>query len=218
MSRRLITGILCCSLPARPRGARGPGVARLPAGERDHRDRRRRRREQRANSIPRGVAVDPVTHDMFLAGMFSEGRLHKWDGKTGAETVFGREDFFGYFGMVVDPNNHDVYALNATSKRMEKYFPSGKKGAPAFFATEANGNPALGPEGHFFIPKSPGKFENTILPGGEGGMVGLSHGGETARHHRLLRVSSRADHERGRWRSGWTRMATSSSRTGKTIA
>ena len=110
--------------------------------------------------------------------MFSEGRLHKWDGKTGAETVFGREDFFGYFGMVVDPNNHDVYALNATSKRMEKYFPSGKKGAPTFFATEANGNPALGPEGHFFIPKSPGKFENTILPGGEGEIVEYSHGGE----------------------------------------
>ena len=101
---------------------------------------------------------------MFLAGMFSEARLHKWDGKTGVETVFGREDFFGYFGSVVDPNNHDVYALNATSKRMEKYFPSGKKGAPAFFATEANGNPALGPEGHFFIPKSPGKFENRSFP------------------------------------------------------
>ena len=177
MSRRLIKGILCSAFLlalAAPAAQASLGyqpvneITAIGVGEGNN----------RGEFFPRGVAVDPVTHDMFLAGMFSEARLHKWDGKTGVETVFGREDFFGYFGMVVDPNNHDVYALNATSKRMEKYFPSGKKGAPAFFATEANGNPALGPEGHFFIPKSPGKFENTILPGGEGEIVEYSHGGE----------------------------------------
>jgi hypothetical protein len=177
MSRRLITGVLCSAFLL----ALVAPVAHASSGYQPVNEITAIGVAEGGNKgefYPRGIAVDPVTHDMFLAGMFSEGRLHKWDGKTGAETVFGREDFFGYFGMVVDPNNHDVYALNATSKRMEKYFPSGKKGAPTFFATEANGNPALGPEGHFFIPKSPGKFENTILPGGEGEIVEYSHGGE----------------------------------------
>jgi hypothetical protein len=132
---------------------------------------------QQGEFLPRGLAVDPATHDLYAGGMVFEGRIHKWDGTTEAETVFGREEFWGYFGTAVDPNNHDVYALNAESQRMEKYFPSGKKGTPAFFPTEGNGNPALGPEGHFFIPRSPGRFNFPKIPGGEGEILEYSHNG-----------------------------------------
>jgi hypothetical protein len=128
--------------------------------------------------LPRGLSVDPVTHDVFVGGMVFEGRIHKWDATTEVETVFGREEFWGYFGTVVDPNNHDLYALNSETQRMEKYFPSGKKGTPTYFQTDANGVPSLGPEGHFFIPKSPGRFNFNKIPGGEGEIREYSHGGE----------------------------------------
>jgi hypothetical protein len=127
--------------------------------------------------LARGMAVDPQTHDLFLGGMAFEGRMHKWDGATEVETVFGREEFWGYFGAAVDPNTHEIYALNAENKRLEKYVPSTKKGTPAFFQTEGNGGVALGPEGHFFIPKSPGAFGFPKIPGGEGVILEYSHVG-----------------------------------------
>lgn len=128
--------------------------------------------------LARGIGVDPVTHDLYGAGMFFEGRIHRWDGTTEAETIFGREEFLGYYGVTVDPSTHIVYALNATTKRMEKFFPSGKKPTPAFFQTEGLGNIEMGPEGHLFVPKSPGKFGSPIFPGGEGAILEYSKSGE----------------------------------------
>ena len=35
--------------------------------------------ETKGAGFARGLAVDPGTHDIFLAVMLGEGRLHKWD-------------------------------------------------------------------------------------------------------------------------------------------
>jgi hypothetical protein len=123
---------------------------------------------ERGTGYARGLAVDPVTHDIFMAGMLGEGRLHKWDAGEN-ETVFGREEFFGYFGVTVDPQKHDIFALNATTKRVEHYLPSLKKATPTFFQTDANGMIVTGPEGHIFIAHSPEGF--WLFPGGEQGSI-----------------------------------------------
>jgi hypothetical protein len=126
--------------------------------------------ETKGAGYARGLAVDPGTHDIFLAVMLGEGRLHKWDAAEN-ETVFGREEFFGYFGVTVDPEKHDVFALNVSTKRVEHYLPSLKKATPTFFQTEANGMIVTGPEGHIFIAHSPGIFGVPFFPGGEGGAI-----------------------------------------------
>ena len=126
--------------------------------------------ETKGAGFARGLTVDPGTHDIFLAVMLGEGRLHKWDAAEN-ETVFGREEFFGYFGVTVDPEKHDIFALNVQTKRVEHYLPSLKKATPTFFQTEANGMIVTGPEGHIFIAHSPGIFGIPFFPGGEGGAI-----------------------------------------------
>ena len=126
--------------------------------------------ETKGTGYARGLTVDPVTHDIFLALMLGEGRLHKWDAGEN-ETVFGREEFFGYFGVTVDPEKHDLFALNAATQRVEHYLPSLKKATPTFFQTNANGMIVTGPEGHIFLAHSPGFFNFYLFPGGEEGSI-----------------------------------------------
>jgi hypothetical protein len=126
--------------------------------------------QTKGTGYARGLAVDPGTHDIFLALVIGEGRLHKWDAEEN-ETVFGREEFFGYFGVTVDPEKHDVFALNASTKRVEHYLPSLKKATPTFFQTNANGMIVTGPEGHIFVAQSPGFFNFWLFPGGEEGSI-----------------------------------------------
>src|SRR5215213_54935 len=126
--------------------------------------------ETKGSGFARGLAVDPVTHEPFLAVMLGEGRLHKWD-QAENESVFGREEFFGYFGITVDPDKHDIFALNVQTKRVEHYLPSLKKATPTSFETDANGMIVTGPEGHIFVAKSVGMFGVPFFPGGEGGAI-----------------------------------------------
>jgi NHL repeat len=125
--------------------------------------------------MPRGMAVDPETHDLFLGGMAFEGQLHKFDASE-VETVFGRETtFWGYIGVVLDPQTQTVYALNTETQRVERYAYSTKKLAPAYFQVEGNGQLAIGPEGNFFVPSSEFGFKALIM--GKGVVNEYSHNG-----------------------------------------
>ena len=122
--------------------------------------------------MPRGMAIDPNTHDLFLGGMAFEGQLHKFDAGE-VETVFGRETFWGYIGVVLDPQTQTAYALNTETQRVERYAYSTKKLAPAYFQVEGNGQLAMGPEGNFFVPSSEGGFKALIT--GKGVVNEYSH-------------------------------------------
>ena len=135
----------------------------LPAGQRDQRWASRENGKPRANSSRAGSPSTPSHMTCSSPVCSAKAVCTSGTPKNRAETVFGREDFFGYFGVVVDPEQSRCLALNATSKRMEKYLPSRQKSDPGLLRRPKRTAMALtGPEGHFFIAEQPGHIRNHV--------------------------------------------------------
>lgn len=99
---------------------------------------------------PTGMSVDQATNEVYVAGHFGEGKIHRFDPATQKEFIFGEGN---YESTAVNPVNQRVYALTKapTPIRIEIYDREGEIAQSPIPVAAAKGIIGTDQSGNVFV-------------------------------------------------------------------